>query len=477
VLFHVIGQLGIAIAVITGVFLCVNTSDDAKFLLLVVFFAVSSLVFLLSNIRQIPNYKMIDHCFNIFDIFCLICAYMLLNDYALVGIICIIYIAGMVGALVLKSDNDLYFGIITTLYGIEAFGFIWITVGEYRTVIDVLGILLGIAMLCIAEYKIRKPLDDGRCIIQVVFIMMITACASDISVNAVMYIYIMLAFIFMALGFVRKDLVYKYAGLFNISLVIIGNGYKNVLIGVLCLAFFAILFYLMVHFVEQYNSIFKIVSYVVLIYAINGFGNILATVFEYESVITILVSVVTLLNIIAIKTIGMVNLRTHEFEKINGNVLNIINLVMMIWGLALIAVSESYVRLGITIIVTLMSFSVNSINLMQKYSNKIGVGIYVGIKYTVLLLTMLYTINTPSVIVSVACLLLAVVCILVGFKWAIKSIRIYGLSLSILSVVKLSLLDINYENIAGRAVGFFVCGVICFGISFVYNMIDKKMGQ
>jgi hypothetical protein len=477
VLFHVIGQLGITIAIITGAYLCVNTKDNTKFLLLVAFFAVSSLIFFFSNIRQTPNYKIVDHGFNTFDIFWIICGYILLKDYALVGIIGIAYIVGMICTLILQSKNNISFGILTTIYGIEAYGFILITGCGYGTVTDILGILLGIAMLCIAEYKIRKPLDVGRCIIQVAFIIMISDRAADISVNEKMYIYITLAFIFMVLGFVRKDLVYKFAGLCNIACVVFGSEYDKALIEVLCLVFFGVLFYLLVRLKEQYNCPFKIVSYLGLIFSIAGFSEILETALDYEFSRTILFAIITFLNLIAIKTIGMVNFKTLEFEKSSGIVLNIINTIMMICGLVMINFSKDDVCLIIIIITTLAAFSVNSVNFMRKYNNNIIAGIYVGIKYTGLLVTILNAINAPSVIVSVACLLLAVVCILIGFKLLIKSIRIYGLSLSILSVAKLSLLDINYDNLAGRAVGFFVCGVLCFGISLVYNMIDKKMGR
>jgi uncharacterized membrane protein len=128
------------------------------------------------------------------------------------------------------------------------------------------------------------------------------------------------------------------------------------------------------------------------------------------------------------------------------------------------------------IITTLAAFSVNSINLLRRYDKNIGVGGYVGLKYTWLLVTILNALNAPSVMVSISCLLFAIICILIGFRLLIKPIRVYGLALSILSVAKLSLIDINYDNLAGRAAGFFVCGVLCFGVSLVYNMIDKKMG-
>lgn len=477
VLFHVIGQLGISIAIISGTHLCVNTMDDTKFLLLVVFFAVSSLLFFLSNIRQTPNYKTIDHAFNIFNLSVLIYGYVLLDDYAFAGIIAAVYIAGMLCALIMQSKNNISFGILASLYGIEALTFSLMTCRGYGVVMDILGVLIGIVMLCIAEYKIRKPHDAGRCIIQIVFIFIISVLATDISVNAEYYVYIVLAFIFMIFGFVRNDFVYKYAGICNIACAVFGDAYENALLAILILGFFAVLFYLLVRLKQQYSCPLKIISYVVFIFALiralwlfeDGIGSQLR--------ITGIFTVITFLNIIVIKTIGTINLKTSENEKSSMIVLNIINLVMMVSGLFVIIFLRDSLCLVIMIITALAAFSVNSLNLMRRYDKNIAAGIYVGIKYTWFLATILTTINCPKVIISIACLILAVICILIGFKLLIKSIRIYGLALSILSVVKLSLLDINYGNLAGRAAGFFICGVLCFSISMVYNMIDKKMRQ
>lgn len=47
----------------------------------------------------------------------------------------------------------------------------------------------------------------------------------------------------------------------------------------------------------------------------------------------------------------------------------------------------------------------------------------------------------------------------------------------LLCVVKLVLVDIRYDNVLLRAAGFFVGGILCFGISLVYNLVDKWMGR
>lgn len=83
--------------------------------------------------------------------------------------------------------------------------------------------------------------------------------------------------------------------------------------------------------------------------------------------------------------------------------------------------------------------------------------------------------HTVNYIVSVACLLLAIVNIAAGFWGSYKSLRIFGLVLSMVSIFKLIMVDINHTNTLGNALSFFASGVLCFVINLIYNLIDKKM--
>ena len=58
-----------------------------------------------------------------------------------------------------------------------------------------------------------------------------------------------------------------------------------------------------------------------------------------------------------------------------------------------------------------------------------------------------------------------------------KALRVCGLVLVLLCVAKLVLVDIRYDNVLLRAAGFFAGGILCFGISLVYNLVDKWMGR
>ena len=76
--------------------------------------------------------------------------------------------------------------------------------------------------------------------------------------------------------------------------------------------------------------------------------------------------------------------------------------------------------------------------------------------------------------VGIVLRVLAVLLILFGFWKSRKPVRIYGLILVLVSICKLILLDISYGKLELRAFSFLICGVICFGISFLYNRMDKN---
>ena len=115
------------------------------------------------------------------------------------------------------------------------------------------------------------------------------------------------------------------------------------------------------------------------------------------------------------------------------------------------------------------------LNYLKK--EKITFGIYVGIKFTILMVIILNSFNSPNYLISIFAFLFAILCIVLGFCFSFKSLRIYGLVLSLVSIAKLILLDITYDNTIGHALSFFVCGILCFVISTIYNIVDKKINK
>lgn len=148
-----------------------------------------------------------------------------------------------------------------------------------------------------------------------------------------------------------------------------------------------------------------------------------------------------------------------------------INSIMVLVTLPIL-LSNTHLLIGV-IAVAVAVYSNNVRRLLEH--KQFAVNIYVGIRYTVLVITMLKALDVVGIGVSIACLLVAICSIVAGFKIHKKALRIYGLILANICVIKLVLLDMDYENAVGRALGFFVCGVLCFTISFIYSKLEKNV--
>lgn len=104
-------------------------------------------------------------------------------------------------------------------------------------------------------------------------------------------------------------------------------------------------------------------------------------------------------------------------------------------------------------------------------------GIELCLKGTVFLLMLMSKLNTTGVVLSLLFMLLAVACVTLGFQVRRKSIRLYGLVLAVASVVKCLLMDIEYSSSIYIPVGLFVGGLLCFGISWLYTSLERKLRE
>lgn len=111
----------------------------------------------------------------------------------------------------------------------------------------------------------------------------------------------------------------------------------------------------------------------------------------------------------------------------------------------------------------------------QLECENIGAGIELCIKWSIYLWMLISRLTASGVVMSVAFLLLAIWCIVLGAIVKRRIIRIYGLVLSITSVVKCLLIDIQYSSSIYRPIGLFVAGVLCFGISLLYSAIERRL--
>ena len=74
-----------------------------------------------------------------------------------------------------------------------------------------------------------------------------------------------------------------------------------------------------------------------------------------------------------------------------------------------------------------------------------------------------------SVLMSVLVLLTGGACIVLGFGARLTILRHYGLTLVLLSVLKLAVMDVASQNSIIRVISLAAAGVVCFVLSLLYN--------
>lgn len=100
--------------------------------------------------------------------------------------------------------------------------------------------------------------------------------------------------------------------------------------------------------------------------------------------------------------------------------------------------------------------------------------IYAMLKLSFYLFIIFTSLEKTTIVLSVAFFVAAIIWVLLGFKIEAKPVRLYGLITAIISMAKLLLIDIQYNSSLGKAAGFFMCGILAFIISFIYNKFEKN---
>lgn len=173
-------------------------------------------------------------------------------------------------------------------------------------------------------------------------------------------------------------------------------------------------------------------------------------------------------------------LRKLDEEKLDFvyNLNNGLNCILLLMGMTLIHDIEpiGIAQFFIIMLSSLLCF-IGSRELLSR--NKRILEYYVGIKATLFInIVMAAFIDSElGYIYSIVCLLIAVASIIWGFREELKSFRLYGLILSLCSVLKLVMIDISYDNSLGRIFSFIASGLLCFLIVWIYNKMSEKLKE
>ena len=534
--FNIIGQAGILIASILGTIMCVTESDPQKFLVLSIFYFISAIVF--SNIGRTylqtllqsgqngvpgednkplkPIYYETNLCTHIcktLNVIVYTIGFAGLTDsvykhvsYSGPNPLILLNILLFMGYLLLEfffsykeeCKNGIAFQILSMVnaallvllfHEMDLGPDDWTFVFLY---------LVSIAALIYVEVKEA----EYRLFSQVFcFLYIFTACINHSWINDHLYAYLTIIPC-MLCGKWKKDNAYLGAGvvyLAGLPLFIWSSYDMN---GIESLIMLAVLYgaFLYVSYKSD-QTWFKMAGYIVisfttmrLVYDISrefmesytGFKamtyhnpdtaelktNLNESIRTYSSLITFYVLAVIHLVLSKLEFFGQDKV-TGKLKPgtINGIMMGI-NALLMIAGCALMYDTDEVLWKLPLVLITILIFFVNSKKLLPKHKYA---GYYIALKYTVLMLCILGSYDVIDYATSICLLVFAIISIVAGFYKDMIAFRLYGLILSMISIVKLIMFDIKYDSTVENAVSFFVSGVLCFVISFIYNRIDGKL--
>ena len=114
----------------------------------------------------------------------------------------------------------------------------------------------------------------------------------------------------------------------------------------------------------------------------------------------------------------------------------------------------------------------------ERMTDKTFLGIYLGVRVTLYVLVVLTVIrDIPGFVISCVLILIALAAIIIGFKLKLTSLRLYGLVLTMLAVLKLMMIDVRHENSLETVGCFLIAGILCFCINLVYNKVKRYVEE
>lgn len=501
ILFQIIGQIGILISTYFGFITCLTQQDGKKLILVAAFSIIASLGFYLSHKERLYPKNWLNHVFQLLWLVPLQVQTLFYQDLAPVRVVHGLLIAFYLFQLILafswhrlseEHDDNMVFAILNTLYiillhvsvtmmlmNVQSPADWW----SWKVLIGCIVLITTVILLVATEKKFRgKVWCGGRIWLVMVAVMIGMVCSLFMEYVKDYASLIICAIPLLIYGFKTRSYLYKIAGMVCGGVFLVEywmNQPAHLLLGIGLILFMG---WLLVKEKEQYHIAYKAVMYP-LIYSflwVRGY-KFFANVTNDNTALALFLTfaITSILHILAQKTRFAKNWHTGEPETGMKLELAVIHGILMLFSLGyIIQMQERPVYHILVILMTVLLFTINIANIYRyNKENHIGLGAYVGFKLTLLAVVVLISYSVQNYVISIVCFLLAIASIIIGFALRQKSFRIYGLVLSLISTVKLILIDMHYENTLGRALSFFACGALCFIISFIYHMIDRKIGK
>ncbi len=472
-MFHLVGQLGVTISIVFGCNLCMDKNDMVKFVSLSIYYVIAFGTLYFTHLEREFARNKIANIFGCINMIMLIIAAqnIIVDDYNPYYIfMMVVVLVHLVMVLISKwEETAVSYGIFASFYAFMLGCFI----DSYLKSDEIIGIaiyLVAMSVFFIMEFK-EKEEKAGQIFAQIAMVLLAWHSVSFIDMLYEHGFILLLVAPSILVGFFRRNTVCRYIGLSMMWIYLFNfvGIYEQFAVGFVTLsAIYALLWWQ-----KECDSIaFKVNLHILGLIYILILGSLLLVELDFRfstGAGTIFIAL-AVFNTAMSKSCFAKNLWTGEKE--NPVFYNLVNMALMTAGLIIIA-AETPLHIPV-ILVSLVLFMLNSKNLLEKFPNIVA-GIYVGLKFTILMIAILGSFDAANYVVSSCCILLAIGCIVIGFMRDYKYLRIYGLILSMISVFKLIMVDIRYENTLGNAISFFVSGILCFAISLIYNYIDKRI--
>ena len=486
--FHIIGQSGILIATILGTALCVHDADAAKYFVLTVFYFISAVVF---AGRDRTNYmqNLCNHICKAMNLIVFLVGLALMKPTELRVINILVIMLYMLAEFYFSYREEYRHGIAFQLLTIvNSVTFIWLFHLTELFSKDTTYLFMYIAAITLLFYVYKKH-AAYEIISEIFFLAVIyLGCHNHPFIQNHLYAYLTVipAMIY---GKIKDKKLYLYAGLaFTVELLIpnlsAANGYRAFTITnffpdryveyLIMTAITYLTFLFICRTTDQ--TCFKTIGYILINLILAILVHDIAYRFmrdynaEHIRTIEYITIKANLISFFILALIHPVLTRLSYFgtSKPIEYMLLVINALLMIAGCIGIGCRPWKAA---TIMITALLFLINSRRLLLRDQRS---GYYIAFKYTVFMVCVLNSYDVVNYMISISLLLFAILSIIIGFYRNNITFRLYGLVLSMISIVKLIMIDIQYDSTIENAVSFFVSGVLCFAISFIYHKIDTN---
>ena len=488
-LFEIIGLSGIVLSVLFGAFSCAQSKDGLMLGILAIYTVIGTLAFMIFRMKDSIS-VIISNVAAWIGSFIIVMAVITLRSYDITFpaiVIAVFSLLLIVFELVLINEDTYhtlpFFGAGNTalmLLTLRAM----LSGGDYIMgliiIIDII-IYIGVEIYYRHELVNRAPIGAGKSVGVIVWqVFLLCSAAGNILGHDTLNENVGMLMLFVPLvvyGFIKDDLQSKISALILYGILAVELTIEPWLGLVYVIAGCAI--YLVMMYIKkgQYSQIQKAIVYVAFLVGLHVW--IIALMFEedwdVEVVFPVLMFITGAINLAAFKTPFGKNWLTGDDEQPFAITTYVINACLMLESIILLYnIDEPFLH-AFVVLTTIMLFVINSVRLLK--SNETPKVIYVALKFTALLICILSSYDVVNYVISISVFALAIAFILLGFKLQVKSLRIYGLVTTMIFAVKLIMIDIKYDNVLGNAVSFFISGLMCFGISALYSIADKKLAK